>query len=84
MNSVHNTEEENALIEGLRIRGSEAKPLLISNVEPKNTQLLMKRIRFSTLHVINQIWHKTWLLKCVYTYTYLTKCAKIKTDYWVT
>ena len=51
MNTVQHTEEETELIEVLRIRGSEAKPLTISNVEPKNTQLLMKRIRFSTIKI---------------------------------
>ena len=35
MNTVQHTEEENELTEVLRIRGSEAKPLIISNVEPK-------------------------------------------------
>ena len=34
MNTVQHTEEENELIEGLRIRGSEAKTLTRSNVEP--------------------------------------------------
>ena len=34
MNSVQHTEEENELIQGIRIRGSEAKPPIISNVEP--------------------------------------------------